>query len=103
MFSIVIPKLGFVTVNPGSDVHGVSSSTGFAELMLGPKFTFYRCESSKTVMAAGLNFDLPVGDSNAGAAAPDASSRSTRGNAAPTCASSVSSATCAGRTSAVRR
>jgi hypothetical protein len=66
VFSIVIPKLGFVTVDPHSDAHGLSNSTGFAELMLGPKFTFYRCESSKTVMAAGLNFDIPVGDSNAG-------------------------------------
>jgi len=60
-FSLVIPKLGFVTVDPGTTAHGLSSSTGFAEFMLGPKFTFFRCDATKTVLAAGLNFDLAIG------------------------------------------
>src|SRR5262249_32913993 len=51
-----------VTIDPQSTKNGISSSTGFAEFMLGPKFTFYRCEATKTVVAAGLNFDLPIGN-----------------------------------------
>jgi hypothetical protein len=64
MFSLVIEKLGAVTIDPQSTKNGISSSTGFAEFMLGPKFTFFRCEATKTVVAAGLNFDLAIGNNN---------------------------------------
>jgi hypothetical protein len=64
MFSVVIEKLGAVTISPGSTAHGISSSTGFAEVDLGPKFTFYRNDSTKTVIAAGLNFDLAIGSNS---------------------------------------
>jgi hypothetical protein len=30
-------------------------------LRIGPKYTFYRCEQTQTVAAAGLNFDIPTG------------------------------------------
>jgi hypothetical protein len=63
LFSIAIEKLGAVTFSPNNTTHGISSGTGFAEIMLGPKFTFLRCESSKTLLAAGLTFDVPIGSS----------------------------------------
>ena len=34
---------------------------GFAELILGPKFTFLRSEATGTLGAAGVNFDIPAG------------------------------------------
>jgi hypothetical protein len=61
VFSVVINKLGAVTLQPHSQTHGITNDTGFAELSLGPKFTFFRNESSRTVMAAGLNFDMAIG------------------------------------------
>jgi hypothetical protein len=63
VFSVVVSKLGGITLSPNNHSGGISSDSGFAEVMLGPKFTFYRCESSKTVLAAGLNFDLAIGSS----------------------------------------
>jgi hypothetical protein len=62
IFSVAIEKLGAVTFDPQSTKNGISNSTGFAEFMLGPKFTFFRCEATKTVVAAGLNFDLAIGN-----------------------------------------
>src|SRR5262249_37706480 len=58
----VLNKLGFVSINPGSG-SVLSSNTGFAEIDLGPKYTFYRCERTGTVAAAGVTFQLPAGDS----------------------------------------
>jgi hypothetical protein len=60
-FSVVINKLGFITLHPHTQVNGINNTTGFSEFSLGPQFTFYRCESTKTVLAAGLLFDLAVG------------------------------------------
>jgi hypothetical protein len=62
-WSIVINKLGFVSLNPkeGDDV--VRGGTGFAEMNIGPKWTFYRNEARAAAAAAGINFQLPIGSS----------------------------------------
>lgn len=59
-WSLVVHKLGGIGVNP-SDRSPVGDNTGFAELWLGPKWTFYRGEETCSVAAAGLQFQLPVG------------------------------------------
>jgi hypothetical protein len=61
MFSLVVDKLGFVSTRPQDTVNGFTSSTGFAEFSLGPKFTFLRLDSCKTLLAAGLKFDMAIG------------------------------------------
>jgi hypothetical protein len=61
-WSAVINKLGFVAINPGSDSL-LSSNSGFAEINLGPKYTFYRNERSGTIAAGGVTFELPAGSS----------------------------------------
>ena len=48
--------------NPQGDFQ---KSTGFAELHLGPKVTFIRNETSGTVAAFGLIFEVPTGSSGA--------------------------------------
>jgi hypothetical protein len=64
-WSFTINELGFVTLNPfnaSADPTGrFSQSTGFAEMVLGPKYTFLRSEAWRTVMAGGLLFQIPAG------------------------------------------
>jgi len=60
--SIVVHKLGGAVINPGSN-SVLSSETGFAEIWLGPKYTFYRDEQTGTLFAGGLIFQLPTGSS----------------------------------------
>src|SRR5262249_13936303 len=64
MWSIDVPKLGLITLDPHTTAHGIGHNTGFSEFMLGPKFTFIRTEQTQTVAAAGLNFDLAIGGSS---------------------------------------
>jgi hypothetical protein len=60
--SLVINKFGWVALQPHHDnPFGLGDSSGFAEFWLGPKFTFYRNECTKTVAAAGLTFEFPAG------------------------------------------
>lgn len=59
--SLVINKLGVVWAEPNAA--GYSPHTGFSELWLGPKFTFIRNETSGTLLAAGLTFQIPTGPS----------------------------------------
>jgi hypothetical protein len=63
--SMTINELGFVTLNPFNPsavpTSHFSQSTGFAEVVLGPKYTFLRSEAWKTVMAGGLLFQIPAG------------------------------------------
>jgi hypothetical protein len=61
-FSIVMNELGFVSFNPDHGMPPISSDTGFAELKIGPKYTFLRSESTGTVIATGLTFEIPTGD-----------------------------------------
>jgi hypothetical protein len=59
-WSFVMNKLGGVSVNP-SDNSVVGSNTGFAEIWLGPKWTFLRNTETGTVAAAGVTFQIPSG------------------------------------------
>jgi hypothetical protein len=61
-FSIVMNKLGGLSINPGSD-SPLSSSTNFTEIWIGPKYTFYRDDQTGTLGAAGAIFQIPVGGS----------------------------------------
>jgi hypothetical protein len=64
-WSLTINELGFITLNPFNASAGppgkFSESTGFAQVELGPKYTFLRSENWKTVMAGGLIFQIPAG------------------------------------------
>jgi hypothetical protein len=60
-FSIVINKLGYIDATGGG---GYFNGGAFSELWLGPKFTFLRSESTNTVGAIGLTFELPIGGSS---------------------------------------
>jgi Putative MetA-pathway of phenol degradation len=60
--SFVFNRVGFTTISPHGGVIG--SATGFSELMLGPKLTFIRSETSNTVAAVGLTFDIPTGSAS---------------------------------------
>ncbi|MBX7104914.1 MAG: hypothetical protein K1X57_12585 [Gemmataceae bacterium] len=62
-WSIVMNKLGGVTINPG-DGSQFPGGSGFAEIWLGPKFTFVRNADSGTAAATGLTFQIPAGPSN---------------------------------------
>jgi hypothetical protein len=59
-WSFVFHKLGGLSVNPGGG-SVFPGETGFAELWLGPKYTFIRNEEAGRAMAAGLQFQAPVG------------------------------------------
>jgi hypothetical protein len=58
--SLTINKLGAISVNP-SNKPLLDSEFGFAELWLGPKFTFYRDPQFGTILAAGAIFQIPTG------------------------------------------
>jgi hypothetical protein len=62
--SLVLNRLGFTTINPKVGTPDIAAGTGFSEVMLGPKITFLRNETSNTVAAIGLTFDLPAGSSS---------------------------------------
>src|SRR5579875_962841 len=63
--SMTINELGFITLNPFNPSAALpiqfNQSTGFAQIALGPKYTFLRSEEWKTVMAGGLIFQIPAG------------------------------------------
>jgi hypothetical protein len=65
-FSVVLNKLGGIWVNPGDNPFpGYEKASGFAEVDIGPKFTFLRNEQSKTLGALGLTFQIPTGSKEA--------------------------------------
>jgi len=59
-FSIVMNKLGGITVNDGPN-SPYGDNNGFAEFWVGPKVTLYRNEDTGTLFAAGATFQIPVG------------------------------------------
>jgi Putative MetA-pathway of phenol degradation len=59
--SLVVNKLGFVSLNPDQANAGYSKKTGFAEVNFGPKFTFWRDENFRNAAAVGLNIEAPIG------------------------------------------
>jgi hypothetical protein len=70
-WSIVLNKFGGTWIEPhfpngppggpqfSSDI---APHAGFSEILIGPKFTFLRNESTRTLGAVGLTFDFPAGD-----------------------------------------
>lgn len=62
--SLVFNRIGFSTINPDPGTPTIQPNSGFSEIMLGPKITFIRSETSNTVAAIGLTFDIPVGSSS---------------------------------------
>jgi hypothetical protein len=61
-WSFVIHKLGGLSLNP-RESSLLDGETGFAELWLGPKYTFIRNEQTGSLWAGGLQFQIPVGSS----------------------------------------
>jgi hypothetical protein len=61
-WSLVVNELGWVYLHPSHPPPGVTDSTGFAQLSIGPKWTFYRNPDMGTVVATGLNFQIPTGE-----------------------------------------
>jgi hypothetical protein len=61
-WSIVMNKLGFITTQPDSNALGFGNETGFGEFWIGPKWTFLRNDSTQTVAALGVTFQLPIGN-----------------------------------------
>ena len=62
-FSVVLHKLGGLVINPGSD-SALSNESGFAEIWLGPKYTWYRDEQCGTIAAGGVQFQIATGSSS---------------------------------------
>jgi len=61
-WSIVVNKLGGIAIQP-DDKTFIGDESGFSEVWLGPKLTFYRDDCNNTVAAAGLTFQIPTGSS----------------------------------------
>jgi hypothetical protein len=59
-WSVTLTKLGAVAADPGV----AKSEFGFGEVHVGPKWTFLRDQDTETVAAAGLLFQIPVGNSS---------------------------------------
>jgi hypothetical protein len=60
-----VGKLGGISVNPSGSSPTFDGQAGFSELWLGPKYTFIRNEDRCRLLAAGVNFQIPVGSQNA--------------------------------------
>jgi hypothetical protein len=60
-FSLVVNEFGFVSIHPNRPEDGVERATGFAQIRLGPKYTFYRNTNTGGVAAAGLTLEVPTG------------------------------------------
>jgi hypothetical protein len=60
-WSIIINRLGGVAIQPGNNDAGVRSDGGFSEVWLTPQWTFLRSESTKTLMATGVVFQIAGG------------------------------------------
>jgi hypothetical protein len=65
--SIVMDKLGGIWVNPGGGALPPyqGDRSGFAEINVGPKYTFLRNERSGTLGAFGVIFEIPAGSHSA--------------------------------------
>jgi hypothetical protein len=57
--SFIVHKFGGVWVNPGSG-SPIEAQSGFSEIWFGPKFTFIRNEQSGSLLAGGLQFQVPT-------------------------------------------
>ncbi len=59
--SFVLNELGGISFDPKDPLPPAHSGSGFAEVKLGPKFTFLRSSDTGSVAAAGLTFEIPTG------------------------------------------
>jgi hypothetical protein len=59
--SLVVNRFGGVWMEPNQPDAFFQSHAGFSEIWLGPKITFYRNDTTNTVMAGGLTFQIPTG------------------------------------------
>jgi hypothetical protein len=62
-FSLVLSQLGIVGTDGSNPIGPINDDTGFAEVKIGPKYTFLKYTDWGSVAAAGLTFALPVGSS----------------------------------------
>jgi hypothetical protein len=62
--SLTLNKLGWVFIDPNNPVPpDFANNNGFGEVHLGPKFTIVRNDTSNTLVALGLIFEIPTGSS----------------------------------------
>jgi hypothetical protein len=62
--SVVVNKLGATWMDPNHSPNpAFTNHVGWSELWLGPKVTFIRNESTGTLAAGGVTFQIPEGDS----------------------------------------
>jgi hypothetical protein len=61
-WSLVINEIGLVSLQPHDSDVDLTDKTGFAEIRLGPKWTFYRNEQSGSIAAFGTTIDIPAGN-----------------------------------------
>ena len=61
--SFVLHKTGVIWNDPNNPTGEFQNHTGFSEIWLGPKFTFLRNESTRTLGAFGVIFQVPAGPS----------------------------------------
>jgi hypothetical protein len=61
-FSMTLNKLGAIGVNSGGG-SPYGDHSGLAEVWFGPKYTFIRNEEFGTLLAGGVQFQLPIGSS----------------------------------------
>lgn len=60
-WSIVINKFGEIWSEPHDGAPEFEPHTGFAEIWVGPKWTFLRNDATGTLGALGLTFEIPAG------------------------------------------
>ena len=59
--SLVVSEFGLIWMEPHNSGGDFASHDGVSELRVGPQYTFYRCEQTGTIAAAGLLLDIPWG------------------------------------------
>ncbi len=60
--SVTVDEFGWVFMHPNNPMGDINPHNGFSEIHLGPKVTFIRNETSGTVAATGLIFEVPTGN-----------------------------------------
>src|SRR5262249_39952135 len=64
-WSLVVSEFGGIFIQPDNKVFGFDDTSSFAQVNIGPKFTFIRDDRTGTVAAMGLNFLIPAGSHSA--------------------------------------
>jgi hypothetical protein len=59
--SFIVSELGGLHIDPHAPAGDFQSATGFAEVHLGPQYTIIRNECTGTLLAAGMQFEVPAG------------------------------------------